>query len=109
MAETTATRRRSRLQDRVYRIIFESDTPAGRGFDILLILSIVGSVVAVMLDSVPGIRAAAGGVLSTAEWAFTILFTVEYVLRLYSAPRPAALRAQLLRCHRPAGRWRPPT
>ena len=87
MAETTATRRRSRLQDRVYRIIFESDTPAGRGFDILLILSIVGSVVAVMLDSVPGIRAAAGGLLSTAEWAFTILFTVEYVLRLYSAPR----------------------
>ena len=87
MADTTATRRRSRLQDRVYRIIFESDTPAGRGFDILLILSIVGSVVAVMLDSVPRIRAAAGGLLSTAEWAFTILFTVEYVLRLYSAPR----------------------
>ena len=40
-----------------------------------------------MLDSVPRIRAAAGGLLSTAEWAFTILFTAEYVLRLYSAPR----------------------
>ena len=62
-------------------------TPAGRGFDILLILSIVGSVVAVMLDSVPRVRAAAGGWLSTAEWVFTILFTIEYALRLYSSPR----------------------
>ena len=83
----TAERTRSRTQERVYRIIFESDTAAGRGFDILLILAIVGSVVAVMLDSVPGIRATAGGMLSATEWVFTILFTVEYVLRLYSTPR----------------------
>ena len=87
MAETTVTRPRSRLQDRVYRIIFESDTPAGRGFDILLILAIVASVVAVMLDSMASVQKAAGGVLSAAEWAFTILFTIEYVLRLYAAPR----------------------
>ncbi len=83
----TAERARSRTQERIYRIIFESDTAAGRGFDILLILAIVGSVVAVMLDSVPRIRAAAGRALSAAEWVFTILFTVEYVLRLYSTPR----------------------
>lgn len=87
MAGRTAERPRSRMQDRVYRIIFESDTAAGRAFDILLILAIVGSVVAVMLDSVPGIRAAAGRALSAAEWVFTILFTIEYVLRLYSTPR----------------------
>ena len=87
MAGTTATRRRSRLQDRVYRVIFESDTPAGRGFDILLILAIVASVVAVMLDSMATVQEAAGGVLSAAEWAFTILFTIEYLLRLYAAPR----------------------
>lgn len=87
MAGPTAMRRRSRLQDRVYRVIFESDTPAGRGFDIILILAIVASVVAVMLDSMASVREAAGGVLSAAEWAFTILFTIEYILRLYAAPR----------------------
>jgi voltage-gated potassium channel len=87
MAEMTVERPRSRLQARIYRIIFESDTAAGRGFDILLILAIVGSVVAVMLDSVSRVRAAAGDLLSAAEWAFTILFSVEYVLRLYSSPR----------------------
>lgn len=87
MAEMTAGRRRSRLQERIYRVIFEADTPAGRGFDILLILAIVGSVVAVMLDSVPRVRRAIGGLLSTAEWVFTILFSVEYVLRLYASPR----------------------
>lgn len=87
MAETTATRRRSRLQDRVYRIVFEADTPVGRAFYVLIVLSIVGSVAAVMLDSVPRINRAAGNLLLTAEWGFTILFTVEYMLRLYSAPR----------------------
>lgn len=87
MAEVTAGRRRSRLRERIYRVIFEADTPAGRGFDILLILAIVGSVVAVMLDSVPRIRRAIGGWLSAAEWAFTILFSIEYVLRLYASPR----------------------
>ena len=87
MVEMTVERPRSRLQARIYRIIFESDTAAGRGFDILLILAIVGSVVAVMLDSVSRVRAAAGDLLSAAEWAFTILFSVEYVLRLYSSPR----------------------
>lgn len=87
MAEMTAGRRRRRLRERIYRIIFEADTPAGRGFDILLILAIVGSVVAVMLDSVPRVRRAIGGLLSTAEWVFTILFSVEYVLRLYASPR----------------------
>lgn len=87
MAEMTAGRRRSRLQERIYRVIFEADTPAGKGFDILLILAIVGSVVAVMLDSVPRVRRAVGNELSAAEWAFTILFSVEYALRLYAAPR----------------------
>ena len=87
MAQTTVTRPRGRLQERIYRIIFEADTPAGKSFDLLLILAIVASVVAVMLDSVLRVRAAVGGLLATAEWAFTILFTVEYVLRLYSAPR----------------------
>jgi voltage-gated potassium channel len=87
MARTTTGRTRYGLRERIYRIMFEADTSTGRGFDILLILAIVASVVAVMLDSMATVREAAGGVLSAAEWAFTILFTIEYLLRLYAAPR----------------------
>lgn len=87
MARTTTGRTRDGLRERIYRIMFEADTSTGRGFDILLILAIVASVVAVMLDSMATVREAAGGVLSAAEWVFTILFTIEYLLRLYAAPR----------------------
>lgn len=87
MARTTTGRTRDGLRERIYRIMFEADTSTGRGFDILLILAIVASVVAVMLDSMATVREAAGGVLSAAEWAFTILFTIEYLLRLYAVPR----------------------
>lgn len=92
MADTTAagvtTRpRRNRLQRYLYRVIFEADTPAGKGFDILLILAIVASVVAVMLDSVPRVQRAIGGSLSVAEWVFTVVFSIEYLLRLYASPR----------------------
>ncbi|MEO7510863.1 MAG: ion transporter [Gemmatimonadaceae bacterium] len=75
---------------RLYVVIFGHDTPAGRAFDVALIISIFLSVAAVMLDSVASIRAAYGPLLNAAEWIFTLLFTVEYVLRLLCAPRPAA-------------------
>ncbi|MDH4069679.1 MAG: ion transporter [Ignavibacteria bacterium] len=73
---------------KIHEIIFEADTPSGRLFDIVLIVSIVLSVVAVMLDSVRSIRAEYGEWLTYAEWTFTILFTVEYLLRLLSVTRP---------------------
>lgn len=69
------------LRSRLHEIIFEADTPAGKLFDILLILSIVASVVLVMLDSVSSIRQSYGDLLYLGEWIFTILFTIEYVLR----------------------------
>ncbi len=72
----------------LYRVIFESDTPAGKWFDILLIVCILLSVGVVMLDSVAGIRAEHGELLYGIEWVFTILFTVEYVLRLACVERP---------------------
>jgi len=72
----------------MHEIIFEADTPAGKAFDVLLILCIVVSVLAVMLDSVRSIRLAYGTALTTAEWIFTLLFTVEYLLRLISVGRP---------------------
>lgn len=83
-SETSGLTRRQRLHE----IIFESDTPAGRGFDVLLIVAIVLSVAVVMLDSVDAIAARHGRLLVTAEWTFTVLFTVEYVLRLYCVGRP---------------------
>jgi len=80
------TSRRARLHE----IIFEADTPAGRRFDLALLLLIVTSVVAVTLESVESIRARAGAILVAIEWTLTALFTVEYVLRLACVARPAA-------------------
>jgi voltage-gated potassium channel len=74
---------------RAHTIIFESDTPAGKAFDVLLILSIILSIVVVMLESVAEIEVRHGSTLRAAEWFFTALFTVEYFLRLVSVGRPA--------------------
>jgi len=71
-------------------IIFSAKSPAGKAFDVLLIASIVLSVIIVMLDSVKSISLAYGGVLRTLEWGFTILFTIEYILRIISVRRPWA-------------------
>src|SRR5690606_11669670 len=73
---------------RLHEIIFESDTYAGRLFDIVLLLTIVLSVIAVMLESVPIIEASYGTVLRVAEWVFTILFTIEYLVRIVTLKRP---------------------
>jgi len=72
----------SKWQERTYRIIFEADTRAGKAFDVALLIAIVLSVVAVMLDSVDGVRASFGGWLRVLEWFFTVAFTIEYILRL---------------------------
>lgn len=76
------------IRERLYTVIFGHDTKAGRAFDVVLIVAILLSVVAVMLDSVRAISAQWRPQLAALEWFFTILFTVEYVLRLYSSPRP---------------------
>lgn len=73
---------------KLYQIIFEADTPAGRWFDILLIISILLSVTVVMLDSVHTIRSGYDGTLYALEWFFTLLFTAEYLLRLLCHGRP---------------------
>ena len=78
------------MRGRLHEIIFEADTPGGKLFDVLLILSIVASVILVMLDSVSSIRQSYGRLFYLIEWIFTILFTIEYVLRLYSVRRPLA-------------------
>ena len=73
---------------RLHEIIFEADTPFGKRFDILLIVCIVLSVIAVMLDSVEVINQKYGSFLYGVEWFFTILFTIEYIFRLISVIKP---------------------
>jgi voltage-gated potassium channel len=79
---------RNRVRARLHEVIFEADTRAGRWFDLVLIWSILISVAAVMLDSVGSVRAAHGALLDGIEWFFTILFTIEYLLRLWCIGRP---------------------
>jgi len=66
----------------IHEVIFEADTKVGKVFDIFLIICIVLSVVFVMLESVTSIRTEYGELLYGFEWFFTILFTIEYILRL---------------------------
>lgn len=82
------TSQRDHIRERIYRIIFESDTPAGRAFDLALIFFILLSVVLVMFDSIPGIHSRWGFWLLGAELMITTLFSIEYALRLYCARRP---------------------
>ncbi len=76
------------LRNRIHEVVFEADTPAGRAFDVALFVSIVASVAAVMLESVDSIRAEYGGLLRGIEWFFTVLFTIEYAVRLAVIGRP---------------------
>jgi len=76
------------LKEQLYMIIFGSDTPAGKWFDVGLIFTIILSVLMVMVDSVQSIRITYGGLLNSLEWLVTILFTIEFCLRLYCSPKP---------------------
>lgn len=78
---------RSDLRERLYIVIFGTETPAGRAFDIALLAVIVLSVIVVMLDSVETFRAQWRPQFVALEWLFTGLFTIEYVLRIYCARR----------------------
>lgn len=89
MLRTMAKKKpQDRLRARLHEVIFEADTRAGKLFDLLLIWSILISVAAVMLDSVRTVRADHGQFLTSVEWLFTILFSIEYLLRLSCIGRP---------------------
>ena len=76
------------MHERLREIIFEADTPAGKAFDVGLLLCIIFSVLAVLLDSVAEYHLRYGAIFRAVEWAFTILFTLEYLLRLVTIGRP---------------------
>ncbi|MDZ7764601.1 MAG: ion transporter [Melioribacteraceae bacterium] len=75
-------------RERLHEIIFEADTKFGKLFDLGLITSILLSVAAVVLDSIEEINNVYGRELYLIEWFFTIMFTFEYLLRIYSLRRP---------------------
>jgi voltage-gated potassium channel len=79
---------KEKLKERLYTIIFEADTPGGKRFDVLLFAAIMASVTLTMLSSVYSIRASYGPILLALNGLFTLLFTIEYGLRLYCVRKP---------------------
>ena len=79
-------REQTPLQLRFYRVIFGTETPAGKWFDLCLIVIILASVLVVMLDSIDHYHLNYGLLFLQIEWGFTLLLTVEYLIRLWCAP-----------------------
>ncbi|WP_407315905.1 ion transporter [Pseudomonas sp. nanlin1] len=75
-------------RERLYVIIFQSDTDAGRRFDKMLLLIIMASLLVVIIDSVESIHRDYAGLFAWIEWGFTLVFALEYLLRLYCSPKP---------------------
>ncbi|HHB51836.1 MAG TPA: ion transporter, partial [Saprospiraceae bacterium] len=74
---------------RLHEIIYEADTKAGKLFDVILLFAILTSVLLVMLESVDRIRLNYANSLNIAEWVITILFSIEYILRIISIDKPS--------------------
>jgi voltage-gated potassium channel len=85
---STENKSKPSLRHRIHEVIYEADTPAGKLFDVILLIAIVASVLLVMLESVDSIGKKYGNALNIAEWTITILFSVEYIFRLFSIRKP---------------------
>tara|TARA_B100000809_G_scaffold264657_1_gene321090 strand:+ start:17043 stop:17861 length:819 start_codon:yes stop_codon:yes gene_type:complete len=75
-------------KSKLHEVIYEADTRAGKLFDVLLLITILASILLVMLESVPSIDAKHHQFFDVSEWVITILFTVEYILRIISIKKP---------------------
>ena len=75
-------------KERLYEIIFEADTREGKIFDLILLVIILVSIALVMLESVPFIRDNHGHMLKLSEWVITLIFTIEYILRVFIVKKP---------------------
>ncbi len=76
------------IKKQLHDIIFEADTKAGKLFDVILLITIVISVIVVMLNSVLSFHDKYGDLFLTFEWIITIIFTIEYCLRIYAVKKP---------------------
>jgi len=88
MTEEPEARAISGWRFKLYEVIFGYDTPAGKLFDICLIIAIIMSVLVVMLESVSSYNEAYGTLFTRLEWIFTVLFTLEYIARIISIGKP---------------------
>jgi len=79
---------RKLLRKRVHEIVYEADTATGKVFDILVLIAIVISVVVVMLESITELQEKYGKAFYIVEWVLTILFTVEYLVRIWVIQKP---------------------
>jgi len=79
-------REQTSQQKKIYEVIFGTETTAGKWFDLVLILVILTSVAVIMLDSIPRLHLRYGELYLTVEWVFTLLFTAEYLVRVWCAP-----------------------
>lgn len=86
--EEKSTELSSPFRKRIHEVIFEADTPAGKAFDVTLLVMIVLSIIAVMLESISQVQAKYGTLLTRIEWILTILFTLEYFARIYAVRKP---------------------
>ncbi len=77
------------LKEKIHEIIFEADTKAGKWFDVILLILIVASVLVVTMETVKGLQVKYGAIFILLEWIFTIFFTIEYVLRIYTIAKPS--------------------
>ena len=78
------------VKEKIKSVIFGTTTPAGKAFDIILIVSILLSVALVMFDSIEAYNAKYGRTFYFLEWVVTIFFTIEYFLRIYCVRRPSS-------------------
>ncbi|ACA87042.1 ion transporter [Shewanella woodyi] len=88
MEQDTQINQEDTIKLKLRRVIFGTDTRLGRYFDISLIICIILSVTLVFLDTVASINSQYGQLISVLEWFFTIVFTIEYLLRLYCSAQP---------------------
>lgn len=75
-------------KQQLYQIVFESDTKAGKRFDVLLLWCILVSIFIAVLDSVPSLNLNFKNEFYAIEWVFTVIFSIEYFMRIYISPKP---------------------
>jgi voltage-gated potassium channel len=86
--EQSASDNKDHWRSRLFTVIFEHDTPAGKTFDVVVLILIFASLVLVMVQSIPSINALYNKEFIVAEWVITGLFTIEYLLRLAAVKHP---------------------
>lgn len=83
-----STTQKRHWKSKLHEIIYEADTPAGKLFDVILLIAILASIILVMLESVKSFDAKYHSFLNISEWIITILFTIEYIVRIITVKKP---------------------